>query len=88
MKLFKVTYEKICDPSEGIFIKEYEGYYLCNSLDRLYNYIENEQHLTVKNIKILDCTVIESNTSSYLDKNKEQMKLLGSYNERTIIKAM
>ena len=59
MKLFKVTYEKLCHPSEGIFVKEYQGYYFCHSLDRLYNYIENEQHLTVKNIEILDCTLVE-----------------------------
>ena len=53
MKLFNVTYEKICSPSEGLYMKEYKGYYMCSSLDRLYNYLENELHVTVKNIEIL-----------------------------------
>jgi len=86
MKLFKVTYEKISPPSEGLIWKEHQDYYLCNSLDRLYNYIENEQHLTVKNIEILNCTFVESNTS--LHSSKDEFKLLNSSNERTIIKAM
>lgn len=59
MKLFKVTYEKMCHPNKGIFFEEHKGYYFCQSLDRLYDYIENEQHLTVKNIEILNCTLVE-----------------------------
>ena len=59
MKLFKVTYEKMCSPSEGFHRIKEEAYYFCNSLDRLYNYIENEQHLTLKNIEILDCILVE-----------------------------
>tara|TARA_R100001510_G_C7618806_1_gene180215 strand:- start:226 stop:423 length:198 start_codon:yes stop_codon:yes gene_type:complete len=62
MNLYKVTYEKLCHPSEGIFIKEYEGYYMSNSLDRLYDYIENEQHLTVKKIEILQHETVSSET--------------------------
>ena len=62
MRLFKVTYEKLCHPSEGIFLKEYEAYYMSNSLDRLYDYIENEQHLTVVSIKLLDHETVTSKT--------------------------
>ena len=42
MKLFKVTYEKMCHPSRGIFFEKHKAYYFCHSLDRLYDYIENE----------------------------------------------
>lgn len=59
MKLFKVTYEKMSSPSEGFHRIQEEAYYFCYSLDRLYNYVENEQHLTVKNIQILNCTLVE-----------------------------
>ena len=58
MKLFKVTYTRMCDPSEGFHKIENQAYYSCESLDRLYNYIENEQHYTVINIEILNCTVV------------------------------
>lgn len=59
MRLFKVTYEKMCNPSKGFYKEEHKDYYFCRSLDRLYNYIENEQHLIVKNIEILNCTLVD-----------------------------
>ena len=81
MKLFKVTYEKMCNPSKGFYKEEHKGYYFCYSLDRLYNYIENEQHLIVKSIEILDCTVVEQQF-------KSTKKALNEYaHTQTIIKA-
>jgi len=71
MKLFKVTYEKICNPSEGFHKVQKEAYYFCNSLDRLYNYIENEQSFTVLTIEILRCTMVEQNFKSFSTAIKE-----------------
>lgn len=86
MKLFEVTYRKICHPADGLRWEEHQEYYTCNSLDRLYDYIENEQHLTILSIKILNCTVVENKPTS--DINKHQFKSLSLDNETTIIKAM
>ena len=86
MKLFKVTYKKMCHPSRGIFFEDHQGYYLSKSLDDLYYYIENIQHLTLTTIEILECEVVETN--SPLDNDKEQFKRLGQDTEATIIKAM
>lgn len=86
MKLFKVTYRKISHPSNGLHWEEHQSYYTCNSLDRLYNYIENEEHLTILAIEILKCTVIENKLPP--DINKQQFKSLSLEGETTIIKAM
>ena len=86
MKLFKVTYKRMCHPSKGIFFEDHEGYYLSKSLDELYDYVENVQHLTLTTIEILECEIVETDTPS--DINKAQFKSLGTDNETTIIKAM
>ena len=82
MKLFKVTYRKMCHPSKGIFFEDHEGYYLSKSLDELYDYVENVQHLTLTTIEILECEIITSKDTS---KNENNFK---SVTETTIIKAM
>jgi len=64
MKLFEVTYRKMSHPSKGLYWEEHQEYYTCDSLDRLYDYIENELHLTVLNIKILKFTPIEQQLKS------------------------
>jgi hypothetical protein len=78
MKLFNVTYEKMSNPSKGLYWEEHQGYYICNSLDRLYDYIENELHLRIKNIQILDFTKV--NRIKELPINKTTSKVL-SYGE-------
>ena len=85
MKLFKVTYERMCHPSRGVFLEEHEAYYTCSSLDRLYDYIENEQHLNVVSIKILKFTEVKPKT--LLPTGNQEFKTINS-NEATIIKAM
>lgn len=85
MKLFKVTYQRMCHPSKGIYWEEHEAYYTCSSLDRLYDYIENEEHLTVLNIRILDFTEVKLKT--LLPTSNEEFKTINS-DETTIIKAM
>lgn len=72
MKLFKVTYEKLSHPSEGIFIKECERYYTCSSLDRLYDYVENEEGLTIVSISILKCISVQERFPSDIHKNQLQ----------------
>ena len=87
MKLFKVTYQRMCHPSKGIGWEEHEAYYTCSSLDRLYDYIENEEHLTVITIRILDYTPIENTHTEKLEdktKNNATKKIFSE----TIIKAM
>jgi len=64
MKLFKVKYQKVSHPSKGLYWEEHEAYYTCNSLDRLYDYIQNEQSLTVLSISILECTTIQDTFTS------------------------
>jgi hypothetical protein len=59
MKLFKVKYQRMSHPSKGLHWEEHEAYYTCKSLDKLYDYVENEQHFTVLSISILECTAIE-----------------------------
>ena len=86
MKLFKVTYQKICNPSKGIYFEEHQGYYLCDSLDKLYHYVENEQHLTLKGIEVLECTIVQNKNK--IDINREQIKSLGEFIDTTIIKAI
>ena len=86
MKLFKVTYKRMCHPSRGIFLEDHQGYYLSKSLDELYHYVENVQHLTLTTIEILECEVVE--TDPPLDINKQQFKSLSQDTETTIIKAM
>lgn len=86
MKLFKVTYKKMCHPSRGIFFEDHQAYYLSKSLDDLYHYIENIQQLTLTTIEILDCQVVEIDPPADLD--KQQFKSLGENTQRTIIKAM
>ena len=86
MKLFKVTYQKICHPSQGLFFEDHQAYYLSNSLDELYNYVENIQRLTLKAIQILECEIVKTNPPS--DINKAQFKSFNENNETTIIKAM
>ena len=82
MKLFKVTYKKMCHPSKGIFFEDHEGYYLSESLDELYDYVENIQHLTLTTIEILECEIITPKNNL---KNENNFK---SVTETTIIKAM
>tara|TARA_A100001201_G_scaffold143736_1_gene147062 strand:+ start:2823 stop:3071 length:249 start_codon:yes stop_codon:yes gene_type:complete len=82
MKLFKVTYKKICHPSQGLFFEDHEAYYLSESLDELYNYVENIQHLTLTTIEILECEIV---TSAKPLKDESNFKTL---TETTIIKAM
>ena len=82
MKLFKVTYKKMCHPSQGLFFEDHEGYYLSESLDELYNYVENIQHLTLTTIEILECEIV-TNTKPL--KDESNFKTL---TETTIIKAM
>ena len=65
MKLFKVTYMKIAHPSKGLFWEEHEEYFLSDSLDELYDYIENELHLEVINIKILKHRIATTKTEIY-----------------------
>ena len=65
MKLFKVTYEKTCPPSQGFHKIQKQEYYYCNSLDRLYNYVENEQHFNLISIEILNCTVVDERFKSF-----------------------
>lgn len=60
MKLFKVTYEQVCSPINGFYKETKEGYYFSNSLDRLYNYMENELSLTVISINIIPHTKVPS----------------------------
>ncbi len=64
MKLFKVTYKKICNPSRGIFWEDHEGHYLSDSLDRLYDYIENELHLTIVSIEFVSYKTIPRATTN------------------------
>ena len=86
MKLFKVTYKKMCHPSRGIFFEDHQAYYLSKSLDDLYHYVENIEHLTLTTIEILECKVVEIDPP--LDIDKEQFKSLSQDTEATIIKAM
>jgi len=86
MKLFKVTYKEMCHPSRGMFFEDRQGYYLSKSLDELYNYVENVQHLTLTTIEILECEVVKTNPP--LDIDKQQFESLGQDTETTIIKAM
>lgn len=86
MKLFKVTYRKMCHPSKGLFFEDHQGYYLSKSLDELYNYVENVQHLTLTTIEILECETVQTNMPP--DINKAQFKSFGKDEEITIIKAM
>ncbi len=86
MKLFKVTYKRMCHPSKGIFFEDHQAYYLSKSLDDLYHYVENIEHLTLTTIEILECKVVEIDPP--LDIDKEQFKSLSQDTEATIIKAM
>lgn len=83
MKLFKVKYQKISHPSNGLYWEEHEAYYTCDSLDRLYDYVENEQHFTVLSISILECTAVKTTFVPFETTEPSQKK-----QTPTIIKAM
>lgn len=70
MKLFKVTYKKMCHPSKGMYFEDHQAHYLSDSLDRLYDYIENEQHLTVISIEIVNYQTVPRKTTNLKLKSK------------------
>lgn len=82
MKLFKVTYEQICNPIDGFYKEIKEGYYFSSSLDRLYNYMENELSLTVISINIIPHTKVPSLDTAISVPKKEYR------NTELIVKAM
>lgn len=86
MKLFKVTYKKLYSADGNVRWEEHQEYYLCNSLDRLYNYVEDEQYLTVLNIEILKHTLVQSKKN--LNANAKQYDSLSEYSDASIIKAI
>jgi hypothetical protein len=67
MKLFKVTYMKVAHPSKGLMWEEHKEYFLSNSLDELYYYIENELHFDVINIEILKHRIATTKTEIYTE---------------------
>ena len=76
----------MCHPSRGMFFEDHQAYYLSESLDDLYHYVENVQHLILTTIEILKHEVVKTNPD--LDVDKQQFKSLNENTETTIIKAM